>query len=401
MELLRGFATYNIVVLLLAVGLLYYYFGSARIVSVAVSRCRLAVGLFVYVSVYYAFSLLFTGDYSRNLRMFETVFVAVGILVLGRRRELLSATLQGFVVCVWAIGVAMTPYVESTNRLGMVVVEGFSLGNPSQLGGALSLGLLALALDRGRWLRLEGRPVVLFGSVAVTIALLYLTTSRGSWLVVAAASLVAWLAGRGQRLRVVLLVAMFAVTLPTLLLTRYGAGVQKGLDRTFGQDRSVRKRTSGRSDQWVVAYAAFTESLGSFVYGHGPGTGPAVYARESLAVPGIEYSVGGEAEFHSLFMQVAVEVGVLGLAPLVVGFALILGRTVNWSGRYREVLPLAALVGYLGIGLTVGGQGTVAGVFLGIALLVSGRRLPGAVQPRGRQVGLRRHPDWADMGRTT
>jgi O-antigen ligase len=237
--------------------------------------------------------------------------------------------------------------------------------------------------------------------MAVTIALLYLTTSRGSWLVVAAASLVAWLVGRGQRLRMLWLIAMLAVTLPALLLTRYGAGVQKGLDRTFGQDRTARNRTSGRSDQWVVAYAAFTESLGSLVYGHGPGMGPAVYARESLTVPGIGYSVGKEAPFHSLLMQVAVETGVLGLAPLVVGFALMLGRTVNWSGRYREVLPLAALVGYLGIGLTVGAQGTVAGVFLGVALLASGRVLPGAAPSRGRQGGLRRHPDWVYMGRAT
>jgi O-antigen ligase len=398
--LLRDFAKYNIVLALWAVGLLYYYSRSAETVLAAVRRCRPAVGLFVYVSVYYVFSLLFTREYSINLPMVEVVFVVAGILVLGRRRALLSAALQGFIVCACAVGIAMMPYIESSGRLGMVYIEGYRLGNPSQLGGSLALGLLALALDRGRWLHLERRPIVLFGSMAVTIAILYLTTSRGSWLVVAAGSLVAWLVGRGQRIRLLLVVAMFAVTLPTLLLTRYGPGVQLGLERTLGEDQSLRKRTSGRSDQWVVAYSAFTSSLGSVVYGHGPGMGRAVYAAESLTVPGVDYAVGREEVFHSLFMQVAVEAGVLGLAPLVVWLALILYRAINWVLRYREVFPLAAGVGYLCIGATVGAQGTIAGVFVGVALLASVRSLTPDGAIRGRSARRRRDSGHVDTETT-
>lgn len=382
--LLRGFATYNIVVVLFAVGVLYYYSRSAGTVVAVVRRCPLARGFFIYATVYYAFSVLLTRDYAANLRMFEVVFVVASILVLGRRRRLLRVALQGLLVCAWLVGIAMMPYIGSTDRLGLIVVESYRLGNPGQLGGALACGFLALAVDRGRWLGLEAKTGVLLGSLILTTALLYLTTSRGSWLVVVAASFVGWVVGRGERGRILLIIAMVAVTLPTVLLTRYGPGVRLGLERTFGADRRVESRTSGRSDQWVVAYSAFTASPSSLLYGYGPGMGPTVYARDSLSVPGIQYAVGGEAQLHSLFMQVAVEAGVLGLAPLAVWCALILRRTVNWTRRYREVFPLVAFVGYLCIGATVNAQGATAGVFLGVALLASGRPLQAMVLYRSR-----------------
>jgi O-antigen ligase len=384
--LLRDFAIYNIVVVLFAVGVLYYYSRSAGTVVAVVRRCPLARGLFIYATVYYAFSVFLTRNYAANLRMFEVVFVVACILVLGRRRHLLRVALQGFLVCAWLVGIATMPYLGSTDRLGMIVVESYRLGNPGQLGGALACGFLGLAVDRGRWLGLEGKTGPLLGSLILTTALLYLTTSRGSWLVVVAASFVGWVVGRGQRGRILLIIGMVAVTLPTLLLTRYGPGVGLGLERTFGADRSVESRTSGRLDLWTVAYSAFTESPSSLLYGYGPGMGPTVYARHSLTVPDVQYAVGAEMQFHSLFMQIAVETGVLGLAPLAVWCALILGRTVDWTRRYREVLPLAAFVGYLCIGATVGAQGTIAGVFLGVALLVCGRPLQPMAPHRSRCV---------------
>jgi O-antigen ligase len=400
MNLLRDFATYNIVVPLLAVGLLYYHLGSTGMVPAVVRRYRLAVGLFVYVSLYYVLSLLFTHDYAANFRMFEVVFVAGAILVLGRSRGLLRVALQGSLVCGWAVGIAMASYIETSDRLGQITVGGYRLGNPVQLGGVLALSLLTLAVDRGRWLNLGGRPVALFASLAVTIALLYLTTSRGAWLVVVGCTMVVVVFCRGQRLRMLLAIAMLGLILQALLLTRYGPGVQRGLDRTFGQDQSARHRTSGRSDQWIVAYSTFTESLGSVVYGHGPGMGPAVYAAESRTAPGIKYAVGREAQFHSLFMQVAVETGVLGLAPLVMWFALVLSRAFDWMHKYGEALPLAAVVGYLCIAGTVGAQGTTSGVFLGLGLLASSRPLHGRLAYRERTAALSGRLNHVAVGRT-
>lgn len=401
MDVLRTFATYNIIVPLFAMALFYHYRRSAGTVSAMVSRSRLVAGLFVYVSVYYLLSLIFTGDYSMNLRMFEAVFVVAGILILGRRGGLLRLALQGYLLSGWALGIAMVPHFETTDRLGMITVEGHILGNPVQLGVVLALSFLALFADRGRWLHLEDRPLLLVGSLVVTIALLYLTTSRGAWLVVAASTLVVIVFVRGQRLRVLLIVAMIALILPMLLLTPYASGVQRGLDRTFRQDRSLRSRTSGRSDQWVVAYSAFTESPSSLLYGYGPGMGPAVYARESLTLPAVEYLVGREAPLHSLFMQVAVEAGILGLAPVVLWCALILYRNIAWVRRRGEVLPLASFVGYLCIGLTVGAQGTGAGVFLGLALLASNSPFARESAIAGRPSSLLRHREWAAVGRTS
>ena len=117
-------------------------------------------------------------------------------------------------------------------------------------------------------------------------------------------------------------------------------------------------------------------------------------------MPGVRYALGRETTFHSLFMQVVVETGVLGLALLAVWFAPTLARAVKWLGKYGEALPLAAIAGYLCIGATVGAQGMGSGVFLGLGLLASSRRLRGRPPYGGRSPGLRGRLNHAAVERT-
>src|SRR6185312_7324004 len=91
---------------------------------------------------------------------FEFTFSIFCLLLLARNRRLLGAALVGMIFSAWLVGIAMIPQMGSTSgRLGIIEVDGRSLGNPAQLGLPLALGFLALVIDRGRWLNLENKPL--------------------------------------------------------------------------------------------------------------------------------------------------------------------------------------------------------------------------------------------------
>jgi len=370
-NLFRAFAFYNLVSVLFGAIVLHAYLREPIGARLALRRNRLAVALTAFVTIYYLATLAVTRQYFVALRFYDFAFAMLGILVIGRRLGPLSAALRGITVSACAVGAAMLPHVrsDSPDRLGLIFLEGMSLGNPVQLGVPLALAFLALVVDRGRWLDLEGRPGLRLLLGFPTVVLLAMTTSRASWLVASAGVLVTLLFGHRQRLRMLLAIGLGLLAVQLVLLSAFGPMVQKGLDRTFGENRTAGQRSSGRSDQWLVAQYAFSRSFGSVVHGYGPGSGVAVYDNFSPQVEGV--LLVGRAAFHSLFMHIGIETGLLGLVPLL-AWLMIAGRKILLgTRRSRAVLPLVCFAGYVLIVMTVSGNDTVSGTYLGIALLAA------------------------------
>jgi O-antigen ligase len=295
------------------------------------------------------------------------------VLLAGRRRLVLATGLLGVILSACIIGLSMLPNYRTSGRLGLVILNDELVGNPVQLGTALAIGFLLLAVDQGRWLSLPARVPWRWVLLVPTAGLLALTTSRAAWFVVAAGLVLALVFGRRQRLRVLLVVVAIVGVLQLVLLTPFGSSLQTGLNRTFGSDRSLANRTSGRSDQWLVAYKAATASWDRLLWGYGPGRGAAVYAQFSERVEGVHYSVGRETVLHSLIMQVMVEAGLLGLAVFCIWLASVFWRVASWSWRKRLLLPMIACFGYLVTILTVSGNDTISGVMLGLGLLATSK----------------------------
>jgi len=196
------------------------------------------------------------------------------------------------------------------------------------IGNELAFGFLAVTIDRGQWLALarnEFRKWVLLIPVAV---LLVLTTSRVSWLVAGVGIALTILLGHQQRLQMLFVLGLVALVTVAALASPFGAGVARWVDRTFSDELNLARRTSGRSDQWAVAFQTATASWDRLLWGYGPGRGPTVYARYSDEVAGVHYAVGQEVELHSLFMQVWVETGLIGLLAILVWLFLVLTRVV-------------------------------------------------------------------------
>jgi O-antigen ligase len=374
-NLLRGFVFYNVVAVLYMAAVLFHVVRSPRRMR-EVFREYPLVGWFVaYLVGYYSLSFALTGEYSANLRVFDLASAVLMILVIGRSRQLLAASLIGVTISAIVIGLVMLPHMRdgSVERLGRIFIGGHSLGNPVQLGTPLALCFLALVVDGGRWLKLEGRSIMRAAGVAAVFGLLALTTSRAGWAVAAAGAIIGLCVSGRRSLQVLALVGVCAVMLWLLLASPFTQPLRAGLDRTFSSERTVRNRTSGRSDQWVVAYRAVTQSSARLLWGYGPGRGPAVYAEESSKVAGIAYRVGKDAALHSLYMQIGVESGLLGLVPLLFWLGTVIRRAAASALHLRIAFPLTAGVGFALVAATVSGQDTVSGVLLGLGLLATSR----------------------------
>ena len=376
-NLLRDFALYNVVVVLLGGLLTWYSIQAPQTVWRIWRRYRLVMALLGGVSVYYALSFAITLRYEVNLRLFELGFTVLSMLLLGRHRVLLGVALSGVSISAVAVGIALLQHMQSATagRLGMVILDGHVLGNPMQLGLPLALAFLALVIDRGQWLWLGRSKFWRWLLLAPTFLLLALTSSRSSWSVAAVGLAVSLVLGNRQRLRIVALIGLAAVGVQLVLLSPYAEPFERGLNRTFGHDRTAAQRSSGRSDQWLVAQHAFLASPASMLFGYGPGRGGAVYARLSQQIEGIKYAVGHQVALHSLFMQVLVETGSVGLAFLVgwlfVGFV----KTMGWTCQHKAMFPLVCFLGYVVVVVTVSGNDIISGVMLGTGLLTTGRKL--------------------------
>lgn len=368
--LLRNEIFFNVILVVYGMGI-FLWFALGRQSWLQFFRANpFVASLTIYFGLYYGLSLATTRQYDVNLRVFECVLGAMLILILGRRPELLRAGLWGLAASVLLLGVALLPHLDESERLGVIDIEGFHLGNPVQFGIPAALCLLATIADGGRWLGLRKPAGRLLAGVPF-LALLLLTTSRTSWLIAAAGAAAQLIFGRRSRGPVLIAILAGVVVFRILLVSSAGESLDAGVERTFDEDRSARNRTSGRSDQWIVAWHAMTRTAGSLLFGYGAGSGPRVYAEESLAVSNVQFKVGREVALHSLFMQLGVEVGLFGLLPFLIWLAMAGIRILRWTVRTGLVFPMMGFAGYVVAAAASSGNDMVSGALLGAGLLAT------------------------------
>lgn len=319
-------------------------------------RCLILLGGF-----YWLVSVYLERDYSANLRAMELLGAVVCVYLLINRWEVLASAFLGVAVSVIAMGLAFLPYGE---RLGAGTIDGYSLGNPISFGIPATLIFILTLADNGRWLLLERQRLIRLGIGLATGGLLLLSTSRGSWLVVLVNVFVLAVINRKQRKLLAAMIALLIVVGALLLSSSRGEYVQQSFDRTVSSERTLSSTTSGRSDQWWLFPEVFADSP---LWGFGPGKGSEVYAHYS-SLYNIFHSGKGMA-WHSLYLQVGVETGLIGI--LLMTFLM---APLAWHGvtHYRLVgdsVPLHGILSFLIIGFSVSGLDAASGLFFGLGML--------------------------------
>jgi len=191
---------------------------------------------------------------------------------------------------------------------------------------AVALGRLAVEEGRRRWLLAGATTTLLVGIV--------LTGSRGGALAVIMVLLTMVLVTRrGRRALVAYLVAGSLLLAVLFIVNPDGVGQRQV---TAGES------SSGRSDIWAVGLAACQSYC---LPGSGWGTFPQVYAAQRAAVPEARVLKRGVYfEPHSIWLQVGIEAGFLGLLLLLTGLGLSLRTALRLPDHLRGP-PLAGLLG--------------------------------------------------------
>ena len=198
------------------------------------------------------------------------------------------------------------------------------------------------------------------------------STSRASWLVAAVSLLIILFLDRSRRRLALVSIALLGVATAIAVHTERGTFVTAWYERTFSPQRTLLQKTSGRSDQWVLLPAVMKDAP---IWGFGPGAGPRIYAQYSLLEPTVQFRRGHEMAWHSLYQQIAVETGILGIVVLLILIALMLKSGYRAWRERGELTPLLGAVGFIIVAGTVSGMDPASGMFVGFALL------PRAVKP--------------------
>lgn len=325
------------------------------------SRCLLALAL-----SYYTLSVVVTLNPRENIRVLELACPVVLVVEIASSRNLLRTAIAGFVCSALGVGFAAFPHIASENahRLGIIATDELAIGNPFGLGTPLALGVLALSLDRGRWLGVDRRSVLRWLLLIPTVLLLALSTSRAGWLITSAGLLGGTVIAGRQRWRLVTAIAAVVAIGFLLSISPWAEPFERGWNRTFTKDRDA---SSGRADQWKVFYYAMFDSPQALWVGYGPGDNSWIFRRFSMEVQGIA-NPGGQAVFHGLFMHVGVALGLLGLITVLSWELLALRVSLVGFIRTKEAFPLMCFCGFVLGSLTVTGFDPNSGTLLGLGL---------------------------------
>jgi O-antigen ligase len=266
------------------------------------------------------------------------------------------------------------------------------IGDPNFFAQAL-IPIVALAADRAiNEPRLLLRPIAAAALAACLIAILF-TYSRGGLLALAA-MLAAQLAigWRGLLRRPALVAALLAtlglgaILAPSGYLDR--AGELSGAITDEGPSASRDPAIRGRFGEMLVAWQMFLEHP---LLGIGAGSFESAFQQENLR---LRLPLRNEnREAHSLYLQIAAEMGLLGILVFV-ALAIMLARAVAaarrrfLAGAEQDLAGLAAAVGIGWVGYAVTAlflhDGLPRQLWLMVGITMALPQIAGAMRPEAR-----------------
>jgi len=189
---------------------------------------------------------------------------------------------------------------------------------------------------------------------------LVLSGSRGSWVTTTVCLTLVFAFSKASRKAMLGMIAIGCLATLLVLSTGRGEIITNVFDKTVDSNRTLVNRTSGRSAQWEAIPLLFPLSP---VWGYGPGS-----AKD------VDYIyTGRHLLFHSLYLDVIVETGLLGCIPLLCVLGLLVRRAVLHLRRFGEVTPLVGVVAFMLIGISVTAFDVISGIFLGLAFMARER----------------------------
>ncbi|MDC0324458.1 O-antigen ligase family protein [Akkermansiaceae bacterium] len=327
----------------------------------------------IIFSVYYLLTFYSTKSYAVNFRIFEFLLVALAIRVIIRRPRGLKIFAITFATIMTCYCLTILPYALQYGRLGGVTsqeaIGTSSFGNPIQIG--LSMNIIWFLLPRED-LKI-GKRVLLSKSLLMVIKMLaflflVMSVSRIGWLIFSVGNLILVCKSQLKIGWVVVFTCILTAGLIVLSSTQYVDVVDAGINRTFGDERTLTQKTSGRSEQWGLAVDVFERNPEKLWSGFGAGKGSMIFGKYANYF-GI-YQGNLDTHWHSLLLQVVVETGLIGGCIVVFWLLWIVIHSSNLILRGKSGASIF-LISYVLIVFTTSGFDMLSGMFLGIGLFIN------------------------------
>jgi O-antigen ligase len=229
------------------------------------------------------------------------------------RGMMIATAASGALAGLVAIGLAMHGMDFTGGRF--FLGNGRSVADPNGFAASLLLPIAAAAGLLFRGGNRTWQVLLLLGTMAFTLAGVFLAASRGAFVALVVMGIVAVLSWGKHRLAAL---AALAVSIATVLLTP-----NRISQRLFAQ--GAQTSGAGRLDIWRVGLAVFKEHP---LWGSGFANFPAAYDRAFFKAYEPQYE-GWHRGSHSLLVSTATELGVLGLIVLTIAIVF----------QYRSILP--------------------------------------------------------------
>ena len=304
--------------------------------------------------LYWFLTFARTSYWANNIRIIEFALACAAFCLLANSRSYLATAFVGMAISVSAYAIAMLPYGV---RLGEGDLDnGDTIGNPILVGIPSALVILLTLSDRGRYLLMESnwRGRIVLSLVAAQW--LILSTSRASWVITAGGLILIFIFNSQSRKSILILLILAGAISVAVLSTQRGDSSQRYFDKTVDSNRTLANRTNGRSDMWAALPKIFAVSP---VWGWGGGSGADVDKMYT----------GRHLLFHSLYLQILVESGLLGFIPLAIIIVAAVHRAVTHLRRQKELTPLIGIVAFILLGGTVSAFDITSGILFGMALM--------------------------------
>ena len=367
LEIIRNFFFYNSILTLLGLGLAFWFVRSPKECS-RLWENQIIRWFFMTGTVYWVVSVLVTRQYYANLHVMEMLCSAASIYLLALYPKYLASALTGLSISIFSVAIGLFGQGE---RLGMGIIDGQALGQTYIIGFPAVLVLVLAVADNGKWLFLQNSPIVKNVLIIMCGVLLLLSTSRGSWLTACVGLGVAVFFQSQQRRKIFVGILLMGCVLVGVLQTQSGEEIMKHFERTTDSESTMREKTSGRTDMWLLFPKVLEDSP---IWGVGPGLGGEAYAYYSWVDKEVTFAKGKKFAWHSIYMHVGVETGMIGLIVLTIFFSKLILRVLLYRQVTGNVVPLTGILSFMTVGLFVPGIDGLTGLFLGLAFL--GTTLP-------------------------
>lgn len=304
--------------ILIIIFLLYFVFARKLIIRVISDKY-----IFLFLSLfsfYIIFGLLESVPLISFMKYIEYMIGTVLIATLFLNKEILAEGLVNLIMGTILFSISIVSHMST--RFVMPSGYGFEItADPSAVGAFIVISLIIVLFDSGKLIYMNNKSNIKNILIFLLFVFLILSTSRTNAVVVSLLLIIYAFSQSKKFFKYALLFIPIMILSYSLLSPEDKARIEiMYVDKLNTNDRSLDQLTTGRSDQWAISmYHIYDTSWKNKLFG--TGIGNKTFYRDALKKYGMKLhleSVGRAYVLHSLYLIIAVEMGIIAFIYFVI-----------------------------------------------------------------------------------